>query len=179
MLLIAIDPGKSGGIAIKPDNQPEVAWSMPDTDSGVIELIDHIIPEYSTIQESKVCYMEKVSGFIGGRMQYMNCPTCRNSIAYRTGDPGKTMFTFGYGNGFLVSTFMTRKIKLEMVTPQKWMKGIGVGSKNGMGKTEWKRFLKDRASKWFPNIKVTLKTADALLILKYATIIHLNNQLPF
>jgi hypothetical protein len=33
---------------------------------------------------------------------------------------------------------------------------------------EWKRKLKEEAQRLFPNMDVTLKTADALLILEYA-----------
>lgn len=43
-----------------------------------------------------------------------------------------------------------------------------VASLNAKYKTAWKNKLKAEAQRLFPSIKVTLKTADALLIYEYA-----------
>jgi hypothetical protein len=56
-----------------------------------------------------------------------------------------------------------------MVRPQTWQKNLGIGtSRTCASKTEWKNKLKALAQRKFPDAKVTLATADALLILDYA-----------
>lgn len=177
MLLIAVDPGKAGGIAIAPQAGNFQAFKMPQTDGDVIEFFNRIIPENSIISEKVVCYMEKVGGFTGPKRRYVSCPRCGTGVPYNAGDPGSHMFKFGYGNGFLVSTIMTRKIPLEMTPPQRWIKALGLGVKGSMTTTQWKNKLKDMAQKLYPDIKVILATADALLILKYARVMEGRQQL--
>jgi len=111
--------------------------------------------------------LEQVSGYIGG-----------------VGHPGSAMFRFGEGYGFLrgllyAAGFRTGDGNLFLTPPQEWMRGLGLrkrrkGSKldglpNG-GKetdTEWKNYLRQEASKRFPQLKVTLAVSDALLLAWY------------
>ena len=44
-------------------------------------------------------------------------------------------------------------------------KHIGVGTRGGMSKTEWKNKLKSEAQRRYPDQTVTLATADGLLIM--------------
>ena len=76
------------------------------------------------------------------------------------------MFNFGRNFGFLLGTLAGLYIRTELITPQKWQKALGLGTSKGMKPTEWKNKLKAEAPRLFPDIKVTLKTADALLILE-------------
>lgn len=184
-MIIAIDPGKAGGIAFDVEVRNKIekkiyyktqAFKMPQTDGDIIEFFDEHIPH--TEDSRSVCFMEKVGGFIGMRTKYILCPRCKTSIPTKAADPGSRMFSFGYGNGFLVSTVMTRKIPLEIVTPQKWQKALSLGTKSGMPNTQWKNKLKAMAQRLYPDIKVILNTADALLILYYAKLLHKNNMIP-
>jgi hypothetical protein len=60
-------------------------------------------------------------------------------------------------------------MKVEMVRPQKWQKWLGLGRASGCGSPrEWKNKLKAEAQRRFPYLNVTLKTADALLILEHS-----------
>lgn len=174
-MIIAIDPGKAGGIAILSEQGTVKAFKMPQTDGDVIEFFDNLTEPLPPV---KVCFMEKVGGFIGLRTKYILCPRCKDSIPIKTADPGSAMFKFGYGNGFLISTVMTRKIPLEMVTPQKWQKALSLGTKSGMPTTQWKNKLKAMAQRLYPALKVTLNTCDALLILHYARLLQKNNMIP-
>ena len=61
-------------------------------------------------------------------------------------------------------------IKLHSVRPQVWMKSLGLGTKGNMSNTEWKNKLKAAAQRLYPAEDVTLGTADALLILEFATV---------
>ena len=58
--------------------------------------------------------------------------------------------------------------RVNRVTPQKWIKYHGLGVRGQLTNTQWKNKLKARAQDLFPQIKVTLALADALLIMDYA-----------
>lgn len=175
-MIIAIDPGKAGGIAF---DEPEVqAFKMPQTEGDLIDFFDKHVFSPGTDLGGLVCFMEKVGGFVGMRKKYILCPQCRYSVPVQTADPGSAMFKFGYGNGLLMGVILSRKIPVELVTPQKWMKALSLGTKGGMPKQQWKNKLKAKAQQLYPNLKVTLNTCDALLILHYARLLEYNNQIP-
>lgn len=173
-MIIAIDPGKAGGIAF--DTPAIIAYRMPQTEGDLIDFFDKHIP--STENNQVVAFMEKVGGFVGMRKKYILCPQCRYSVPVQTADPGSAMFKFGYGNGLLMGVLLSRKIPVELVTPQKWMKALSLGTKSGMPAQQWKNKLKARAQQLYPNLKVTLNTCDALLILHYAMLLKGNNMIP-
>lgn len=144
--IIAIDPGKDGGIAVRFSEYKE-AYPMPDTFGDIIDLLRSIYAPSGNI----VCYLEKVSGFAG------------------KGRPGAHMFKFGEGFGFLQGVIMSASIKLVLVRPQEWQKHFALGTAAACtGKREWKNKLKAEAQRRYPRLDVTLKTADALLLLDYA-----------
>ena len=149
MNLIAIDPGKSGGIAFstEPGGIPcGAATPMPDTDGDLIDLL-HSKMAYGY----HVCIIEEVGGYVGGK-----------------GQPGSAMFTFGRNFGFLLGVLQTLGYKVILVRPQKWQKHFSLGkSKDCTSKNAWKNKLKAEAERRFPQLKVTKATADALLILEY------------
>jgi hypothetical protein len=82
------------------------------------------------------------------------------------GDPGASMFTFGKNAGFLEGVIMAKGIRLEMITARSWQKVFGLYKQRGEKANQWKNRLKAHAQKIYPGMKVTLKTADALLILE-------------
>jgi len=149
-MIIAIDPGKSGGIAVIYGNGRIESEKMPDTERDVMQYLKEMKDLAEAEGESCTCFLEKVSGFIG------------------KAQPGGAMFTFGEGYGFLKGVLMTLKIRLENPTPQVWQKALSLGTSKGLTKTQWKNKLKAKAQELYPSQKVTLSTADALLILEYA-----------
>jgi hypothetical protein len=139
-MIIAIDPGKSGGFAFGTDlSAPEVC-NMPDTLGDLAALLRQF-------PSGGVVYLEKVGGYAGGR-----------------GAPGSAMFNFGKGVGHLEAITYMQGLEMRQVAPQKWQKALSLGNSNGMSKTEWKNKLKERAQQLYPKCTVTLATADALLI---------------
>ena len=123
------------------------AYPMPDTFGDIIDLFRSIYAPSGNI----VCYLEKVSGFAG------------------KGRPGAHMFKFGEGFGFLQGVIMSASTKLVLVRPQEWQKFFSLGTaKACVNKREWKNKLKAEAQRRYPRLDVTLKTADALLLLEYA-----------
>ena len=143
--LIAIDPGKSGGISWNDsDNMPH-AVPMPDTEGDVINQLREIGLVGTT------AYIEEVGGFCG------------------KGQPGSSMFKFGRGFGFCIGALMMAGCRVVLVKPQVWQKHFNLGTVSlSGGKTAWKNKLKSKSQQLFPSCDVTLKTADALLILYYA-----------
>jgi crossover junction endodeoxyribonuclease RuvC len=147
MTIISIDPGLSGGLAYQRDGQPAQAVSMPPTEGDVLELLK----EWAADPASTVAVIEEVSGFAG------------------VGQPGSGMFKFGRGFGFLLGVLQTIGVRVELVRPQKWQKALSLGTASGCAsKVAWKNKLKAAAQRLYPALKVTLATADALLILEYA-----------
>ena len=119
---------------------------MPDTFGDLVNtLISLKVIGHST------AVVEEVGGFCG------------------VGQPGSAMFKFGKGCGVIEGALMALGFRIELVKPQKWQKHFGFGTtKQSGGKADWKRKLKAEAQRRFPTCDVTLKTADALLILDYA-----------
>ena len=150
--LIGIDVGASGGIAVRTGRDEIAAFAMPPTQGDVLELLAGIITTARSGGGDVRAVVEKVGGYIGGR-----------------GGTGSAMFNFGMGYGFILGVLASHRVRVELVTPQKWQKELSLGnSKSHATKTAWKNHLKARAQQLFPSQKVTLKTADALLILEYA-----------
>ncbi len=70
--------------------------------------------------------------------------------------------------GFIRGVLTALGYRIVLVGPKAWQKALSLGTATGMSKTEWKNKLKNRAEQLYPGIKVTLTTADALLILEAA-----------
>lgn len=145
--IIAIDPGTNGGISVYSINKDKVILSikMPETPTDLLKLLGYF-------QMNSICYLEKVGGL--------------------PGMSGSGMFTFGKGFGHLEMALIARKIPTVEVTPQKWMKGLQLGTKGNKSNTEWKNKLKHKAQMLFPYLKITLSISDSLLILEYARLIE-------
>ena len=143
--IIAIDPGKSGGIACL-NNDMVLVFNMPETEGDVVDLL-RMIRSYGC-QEAVI---EEVGGFCG------------------VGQPGSRMFTFGRGVGVIHGALLALGFRIDVVRPARWQKHFSLGTvKSAGGKTAWKNKLKGCAQRLYPSVAVNLHVADALLILDYA-----------
>lgn len=149
--LIAIDPGKNGAIAIFSFTKNELieVAKMPETAKDLLDFL-------KMYSQNSICYLEKVGGIPGS-------------------GGANSMFNFGKGFGHLEMALLACKIPVTEVTPQKWMKYLQMGTKGSMSSTDWKNKLKSRSQQLFPSLKVTLTTADALLIMHYGTKLETQN----
>lgn len=120
------------------DNGQISAVRMPTTDLGLIKLLRDFDPDESMI--------ERVSGFIGAK------------------HPGSRMFTFGFVAAAPHFILRTLGKKIRYVSPYGWQKTLGIMSASENG-NQHKNILKSIAQTKFPKLKVTLQTADALLML--------------
>ncbi len=172
MILIAIDPGSSGGIAVRYPFGNVEAKPMPDTEGDIVNLLSDIKAAYPSDARFG-CYIEKVGGFVGHTTitKYTICQKCHSPVTYyeQQGNPGSAMFSFGSNVGLLKGIIMTLKIPLREITPQMWQKACCLGTRGSDSKTDWKNKIKGFVQKTYPQIKVTLKTSDALAILWVAT----------
>lgn len=152
-LIIAIDPGASGGIAFEIQNALPHAYPIPQTEGDIVVALHELKKLAIEFAAEPICYIEDQVGCVGPGMKVS----------------ATAMFTFGRGFGFLLGVLQTQGWRITPVRPQKWQEALSLGSKRACAsKTEWKNKLKARAQQLYPDEAVTLKTADALLLLEYA-----------
>lgn len=141
LIKVGVDCGMSGGIAWRESGEA-FAVAMPKSRDALVSLIGDICHERKV-----VAWVEDVPMFCG-----KNLPASRL---------GKLFHNQGLVEGMLAALGAT----VYLVRPQDWQKQMGCGTSRGLTKTEWKNNLKAKAVKMFPELRVTLKTADALLLL--------------
>ena len=141
--ILAIDPGASGGFAWRDIDGIVQCCAMPKEELEVVQLIRRL-------QQVEFVLLEHVAGYIPGKFT-----------------PGSGMFNFGCGYGIIKGALHAYHMDFKIVAPHKWQKDLGMGAKKDYEKG-WKNHLKEEAQSIYRDIKVTLKTADALLMLNYA-----------
>lgn len=143
MRFIGVDPGASGGLAVlSPQGHPLSVTAMPATERDVADWIAE------NAGHSPVALIEKV-----GAMPKQGV---------------SSTFKFGQNYGFLRGTLVSHQIAFDEVTPRTWQKVFVPAKGKNETKTQHKNRLKQKAQQLFPQVRVTLKTADALLIAEYA-----------
>ncbi len=146
--IIAIDPGKTGGIAFQHAGQPPCALPMPTREDEIVDLLHRLCADPG----QTLALVELVGGYIAGRPA-----------------PGSAMFSFGNSYGFVKGLVMSLRVPLELVRPQRWQKTLALGNSRSHGSpAAWKKHLASVAGRLFPGIRVTRQIADALLILEFA-----------
>lgn len=143
MLTIAIDPGASGGIAAQCQDGRVFATKMPDTPKDIYDLLAGI--NHSAYSHHVCAIVERVGFHVKGNSAMASCKFARHC-------------------GHIEMALISCGISFEEVTPQKWMKYIGVMPKE---KAARKNHIKDLMQRRYPEIKVTLWNADALGILTW------------
>ena len=154
---IGIDPGKGGGIAVITHETVQI-HNCPRTVDGMATLIGMCLNDVAAYR-TKVL-VEKVWAF----------PT----------DGRAGSFTFGENYGQWQGILASHELDPTFITPKTWQTHFDI--KKGLPKPIRKKILKQIATDKCPNTKkITLKTADALLIAIYGIEAHLSldNTLPW
>jgi hypothetical protein len=139
---IAIDPGASGGIAIRDYDGAISTLKMPQEHAEIVSMLrSHTGPDTTVI-------IEEIPHYCGKKI------------------PQSRIFVMAQNHGVLIGAVLALGFTLRRVPPKEWQKSLGT-SKKAHGNA-WKRFLKARAQELFPDQDVTLATADALLMLNWA-----------
>lgn len=144
-LIVAVDPGVSGGVAWT-DGQSVETCPMPSSDSDVA----HLMAELSCKAKEVSLFLEEPPLYAGKNI------------------PGSAIGKLMWNTGVLYGAAIVMGFKVHRVRPAIWMKAHPVGTKGEQTTSQWKARLKNRAQELFPTCDVTLKTADALLILDAA-----------
>lgn len=145
-LTIGIDPGKSGGYAIAWGGKHSINLHSLGEDFEFVEhmqdLKDH--PDVTSIE----AVVELVPPFVGKKI------------------PSSSSFKLGENYGFLKGVLRSLEIPFTLVRPQEWQKGLS--GLSGLTSNKRKKVLMNHAKQFFPQVKgLTLKTADAVLILRH------------
>ena len=170
MIYIGIDPGATGAlVALFKDGKRPIVWTapMPPTMPEILKWLkrcNHLGKEVHAV-------VERVGGYIRG-----------------IDSPGAAMFNFGKGYGSLLMALCAAGVPHEEVNANVWQAGLGISPRKkntksrvkinskgrkvvekygGESTKDWKNRLKAKAQQLFPREKVTLVTADALLIAEY------------
>ena len=150
-LILGIDPGKGGGIAILEEGS-YMAMKFPKELEELSAMLETFISKYSA--KDTYVMIEHVHSF----------PT----------DSRPAAFSFGRNLGHWEGILSTYELKWDTVAPRTWQEHYDIPViKN---KHERKNWLKDIAKSLFPNLKVTLHVSDALLIGNYAKEMQFYNK---
>jgi len=142
MIIIGIDPGASGGVAVYDEDEHALyTHKCPDNTKAMAAIINSAKARSWIDDQQLMCAIEKVHAF----------PTDARSSAFKFG------VNFGKWLGILGSL----NVPTIEVTPQSWMKDFQPLPKI---KRDRKNELKRIASEMFPENKITLSTSDAALI---------------
>lgn len=151
---MGIDPGASGAIAVITNKVIVELKPLGASDLDIWTFID----EVSSLISFAV--LERVGGFVPARRAYGG-----------NNAPGHMMFNFGRSFGKLEMALTASAISHEEITPQKWQKGLGIPPRRNNENesvSAFKRRLRIYAQRLYPETKITLATADAILIATYA-----------
>lgn len=153
-LYVGIDPGASGGVAYHmPASGAFGCFNMPDT---LADLRDRLNELTQTALKSAM----GVGRLLPGEAVVL----LEKTGGYMPGNSGPAAVKFARHCGSLEGLLVGMRISFDEVAPSKWQKHFGTLPKD---KKDRKNAIKDQMQKKYPDLKVTLKTADALALLTY------------
>ena len=145
-LIVAIDPGVNGGLALLDRDGVVTVQKMPETSVDVVSFL----VEVSNTAKEVDCYLEEPPLYTGRNI------------------PGSAIGKLQFNTGVLYGAAVCLGWKMHRIRPAIWQKAHTCGTKGDLSSTAWKNKLKARAAELFPTVDVTLWNADALLILDAA-----------
>ena len=141
---IGIDPGKSGGITLISDKGIE-AVKCPKEPADMA-----IFFEY----------------FIGDTAPY-NVGVLIERVWARPTNGSRHAFAYGFNYGVWFGVISRKYVEIHTTLPAKWIQYFNCPK--GIEYNDRKKWLKEKAKELYPEIKkVTLATADSILIAHYA-----------
>jgi hypothetical protein len=144
---------------------------MPKDAAGIHDWLKDLVGHWSAQGVAVVAVLEKVWGYVGGG-----------------GNPGSAMFSFGRNYGQLQMALTSLAVPFQEIPPATWQPALGIEpcrrktrrvpylvrgktryrlEAKAETKPEFKRRLKESAQTLFPQERVTLATADALLVAEF------------
>jgi hypothetical protein len=144
MIIVGIDPGLSGGISIYDKKNGHRAFKMPETTQDITMIL-------KSVQEGS-------NGDLKIFLEHVHA---------MPGNGASSAWKFAQNFGEIRGVVTALQIPFEMVSPMKWMKVFRQMPKD---KADRKKKLKSLAQELYPELKATLNTADAILIMEYGRI---------
>ena len=141
MIKMSIDPGISGAMCLNIDGKI-VCHNCPDTQAEMADLV----LEYKNLSIMNDCP-------IVGTIELVHSMTKQGV---------KSTWTFSANYASWQMALICNKIPFTEIRPKEWQKRLGGCPKD---KKERKNYIKDKMQKAYPQLKVTLKNADALAML--------------
>lgn len=147
-----IDPGGGGGIALYKIGQasPASAFKMPD-----LKVFESFIIEQRDIAIKK-----------GGELVVM-IEHQQNFASDQQDGKWLGMQKLLKNYNQLCGNLETNHIKWFPIMPRYWQKDLGLGRLKDESKSQRKNRYKAKAAEWYPYVKGTLWTADALCMLRF------------
>ena len=141
---IGIDPGKSGGITLISKEGIETT-KCPKEPSDMAIFFEYFI----------------------GDTAPANIGILIERVWARPTNGSRHAFAYGFNYGIWFGIIARKDIALHTVLPNAWMQYFNCPK--GLEYNERKRWFKEKAKELYPKIKkITLATADSILIAKYA-----------
>ncbi len=148
-LIIGIDTGANGGIAIMLGELKAPLAYAPKNAQEIAELLENAKDYGNTNNMRVVAFVEALTGYQQGRVRMSS----------------RQAFVMGKFYGMVIGALVSFKIEFRTVSPQEWQKAH-LDCKDKDYKTH-KNLLYKKAKLTYPKTKITLKTADAVLIAEY------------
>jgi len=147
---IAVDPGAGGGVAHYVYGKKESCHAIPE-----ISIFDSFIREQKEVAEKEGSEFIVV---IEHQQIFM-----LDSMDGRQFRMRRLLDNFAQ----LKSTCDNAGVRFFTILPRVWQKHLGLTTKRTMSKTDRKNKYKQAALDYYPHLKPTLKTADALCMLQF------------
>lgn len=139
---VGIDPGLKGALAVVDHDGAVEIWPMPRTEREIADLFERALIDDPSVF---ACLERQQAMRKGGRTPGL-------------ASTGKFLQHYGFLRGLLCAY----AIAFDDPTPQRWQRALGCLSKGD------KHVTLAKAQQLFPRIKITLATADAVLLAEYA-----------
>ena len=155
-LFVGVDPGVSGYmIGVNENGGVEERFSLSGAERGAWEWLEYCHGAYKTfaVIEQQV---PRPTRWYDKRTRTWTASILRS-----------TCVLYGHYRS-LHAMLIASAVPFEDCPPQRWQRGVRVtGRVKGEEERSWKGRLKEHAENLFPREKVTLASADALLIAEY------------
>lgn len=198
-IAVAIDPGYQGGIAFQYDDSNPELINMPETASDIRKVFIDKLGSCKNVvvgierQHARPVYTKETSHeYQSGRLaleKVMNHPSLIKDLGLETAanlkkaqDKYNQMIIPARGAasqwsqaehyGILLGILVGLPVKYEIILPKEWQSIYYIKKTRGELQNAWKNRLKKVAQEVYPQSTITLKTADAALILNYLILKH-------
>ena len=148
---IGIDPGKSGGITMIHGKDVKT-YKCPQRTEDMAILFSLLIGDTSSYDVKLL--MERVWA--------------------RPNNAVSSAFAYGVNYGQWMGIIACHEVPLQTCLPNQWISYYDCDKK--LEYQERKRWLKEKAKSLYPNLNITLTTADSVLIADYAMKEHFKNE---